>query len=236
MAEFLSQQRRAIIGTLVALNLAVVVATAAWGLWIDPTSWKRFWSLYTGEDTAMTWFSSLQLVFIGVVAYGVWVVTRIEDLRSGGKTPYRWIWLFFAAGFAFLACDEALWIHEWVRNEILRPNEIFTRGERLQDGDVILPFYLLVGLGMLYAFLQVLKQKRSSLVLFLSAVAIMVPVVVLDSFRIGFIDDDYDLKRIFWIGEEIAENGAALLFLVAFLLIFFDRLERFVPSRAPDAT
>ncbi len=234
MLEFLQQQRRAIILVLIALNLAVVLATALWGVWVDPTPWKSFYRLYTDEDTPMTWFSSLQLVFVGLVAYGIWVLSRLEDLRSGGRTPYRWTWMFLALGFLFLACDEALWIHEWVRNEILKPNEIFTGGESLEEGDVLLLFYLLVGLALLGVFYQVLKPHRTSLVLFLSAVAIMVPVVIVDSFRIGFIRESYDLRRVVWIVEEIAENTAELLFLVAFLLIFFDKLGRLVGPSAAD--
>ena len=88
---------------------------------------------------------------------------------------------------------------------------------------------------MLFAFFQVLKQHRTSLILFLSAVAIMIPVVIVDSFRIGFIQQSYDLRRVFWISEEIAENGAELLFLLAFVLIFFDKLERLGGDRTTDA-
>ena len=60
--------------------------------------------------------------------------------------------------------------------------------------------------------------------LFLAAVLIITPLVILDAFHIGWIWNNLNRRFIQIVTEEIGENLAELLFLLSFLLVFFDRL------------
>ncbi|MEE8292589.1 MAG: hypothetical protein V3R80_14030 [Candidatus Tectomicrobia bacterium] len=225
MTTLLQQQKRIIVGTLIAANILFPLFIVLWGHYVDGVGWHRIERLIDREGNSITWFSSVQLLLTGLVAYATYVATQLNDLRDGQETPYRWAWLFLAFGFVFLACDEFFMYHEQLRERILKPNRVLTDIPKFNPGDAGLFVYLAVGLTMSYFFVQILRSNRSSVVLFVSAIAVITPLVILDGFYFEFIRDNPTVRTTYNMIEEIGENIAGLLFLLSFLMILFDRLQ-----------
>ena len=232
MYEFLKQQKKLMVWALVAPTFLVPVLLMVWGHYTQQVPWRRTFGLVGHEGDAITWLSSAQLLLTGLAAYGNYALIKLSDLRTDRRTPYRWVWIFFLVGFVYLACDEAFMFHERIRRHILRPNRLFTDLPLVESGNVVLLFYLLVGMAMLYFFFRVLKSNRHSVRLFIAAVAVIAPVVVIDAIDPAFLERTVVMKEVRNMLEEIFENLAEVLFLLSFLVILFERFEQFLKHSA----
>ena len=97
-------------------------------------------------------------------------------------------------------------------------------------GDIGLFIPLFVGIALSYVIVQALKPNQHSVRLFIAAVLIITPLVFLDAFHIDWIWGNLNRRYIQIVTEEIGENLAELLFLLSFLLVFFDRLSDLMGS------
>jgi hypothetical protein len=96
-------ERKAVFTFLICVNAALV------GLSLIPVPSYTFrsWFDLDQEANVPTWFSSVQLLMIGLVSAGLWRRFAAAGMRSLSRC-----YLMMAAGFLFLSADETATIHE----------------------------------------------------------------------------------------------------------------------------
>ncbi len=209
---------------MILLNLLIPPGIALYARAIG----EHYWTLFWGEDNLITWFSSVQLLLIGMVA---WLNREVAVLaqRLGGEGEGRiraWIWWIFMLGFFFLSLDERFRIHEQVRDQILKPDGLFVGLEYLRPGDVGLYFYLAVGLFFTGFLLAELRRYPWSLAFFVAALLLTLSVAVVDSLPERLMEG-WSWRRFMTSAfEEVGENTAQLLFLLSFTTVLHGRLRR----------
>ncbi|MEL7450555.1 MAG: hypothetical protein AAFN78_15185, partial [Pseudomonadota bacterium] len=177
------------------------------------------WNTSQYERNVITWFSSVQLVLVGVVAYGNFELTGVLR-RVGAVAGRRWIWLLFGCAFVFLAIDERFEFHEFVRDQLLRPADVADDLPGIRSGDITMYVYLAVGLVAAGFLVEALRRNPTALVLFGSAVMLSVAFTLVDT-----LEHDITAEWIwprFWTSafEETAEIWAQGLFALSFLAVF----------------
>ena len=61
---------------------------------------KSYATFFWGERNAITWFSSVQLLLVALIAYANHETASLLDrLGVGDISKRRWLWLVFALGF-----------------------------------------------------------------------------------------------------------------------------------------
>jgi hypothetical protein len=216
--------KRRIIKALILANWGFVAFVMVWAYYVEGDSWRRIVVMFDSEGTPIAWFSSVQLLLVGLVAYGTHVVTRLRDHQLGRITRYRWVWPFLASGFVLLSLDEFFMFHEQLRERIMKPHDLLTSVPGFKPGDIGLFIYLAVGFGVAYFLVQALRPNKTAVRLFFAAIAVITPLVILDAFHVGILWDNLYVRRLYLVTEEVGENIAELLFLLSFVLVFFDRL------------
>jgi hypothetical protein len=194
---------------------------------------RDYAGLFWGEYNAVTWFASVQLLLVALVAYANHEAAGVlQRLGLGDPSRRRWVWLVFAAGFVFLSLDERFEFHEYLRDEVLRPRDLFVV-PFLRKSDVAMYGYLGVGLLLGWLLLDELRARRVSLGLFAGGVVVAAASVLIDTL-------DKSLTRQlpfpdFWTSafEEVGELWAQLLFGLSFLVLLDDRLRRLGDRGAP---
>jgi hypothetical protein len=102
------------------------------------------------RQSALTWWSTAQLLAIALVSFGC--------LRLSRPAPERLLWLAVGCAFVFLAADERFQIHEAVRERLLRPHEIGTGVPGIGPGEIVLPVYALAGLVVAWRLFAVFDR------------------------------------------------------------------------------
>ena len=219
VATLVGETARAQLRRFAILAVALNVLIPA-GMLIDSAlSGDDYWKAFHGEDNLLTWFSSVQLVTIGLVAWAVFLTTE-RAAESAGRTPTvrRWIWVIFALGFVFLALDERFELHEMLRDDAMRPAKLFVDIPWMRAGDIGLFVYLLVGCAFGLVLLTELRRHMPSLWLFLGAIAAAAVIVVIDALPKETVRA-WPMPM-FWnsVFEEMGEQLGQLLFLLSFLV------------------
>jgi hypothetical protein len=217
--EWSRRTARRVVWIFAAANLGVPLGLFAFAAAIGEDYWWFFW----GEGNVMTWFSSVQLVAVAAMAYANHELVRAMRGRIGAvRAGNAWIWATFAAGFVFLAVDEAFEVHEMVRDEVLIPKGMFSGIPLVRPGDIGMYAYLLAGVAAAAFLLSELRRRRSAVIAFGAAVALIAATTFVDSLP----RDIEESISPFWTSafEEIGEIWAQLLFLVAFWLVLDLRL------------
>jgi hypothetical protein len=206
---------------LVAANLLLPLGQIVYA----EASGKNYSDFFWGEWNAITWFSSVQLLLVAALAYANHqVIGTIRNLGvdSDGGTR-RWIWFLFAAGFVFLSLDERFGFHEYLRDDVFRPRDMFNV-PFLRDGDVSLYFYLAVGMVLGLFLLAELRRLRTALFLFGIGVGVAAASVVVDTLA-KEITRTWIFSE-FWTSafEEICEIWAQMFFAFSFMALLDWRL------------
>src|SRR5690606_18933425 len=100
------------VGTLMAINLTLVIST----VYVEIFYHIQFYK----EGYLMTWLSFAHLGLIALVSWMTFKARAPKEATLGWQAWKRklwepqYIWLILAAGFAFLALDEVLMLHEVV--------------------------------------------------------------------------------------------------------------------------
>ena len=221
----------------VVLGVGLPLLLLAWSLTGD----RSPEDVFGGEGNFISWLSSVQMIVIAVVAYlnasAIWHARENARGASGrSRVPGSpWLWVTFAAGFVFLSADEQLMFHEWLRDEVLAPKEMFS-GKYLETGDIGLYIYMAVGCGLMALLAREQGFRSVPMRFFYAAVALAGTVVVFDAIP-------YDVRANQWgiSGsvnqplEEISECWAQLLFCLSFLSALQRRcvVEGVTPAAAP---
>ena len=205
---------------MVALNVLIPLGLGVYAL----ATGRDYAPLFWNEDNLMTWFSSVQLMIIGLIAWLNREMTVLLRRLSPGAPGRAWIWWVFMLGFFFLALDERFRIHEQVRDRWLKPGGFFTGYDYLRPGDVGLYFYLIVGLVFAAFLVAELRRYRWAPGWFAAAVGVAISVTVIDSLPESVVGQ-WPMPR-FWssVFEEVAELTAQLLFLLSFLSVLHGKL------------
>ncbi len=205
--------RRSLLRLVVAVGLfdlcyPVVVFAYAQG------SGQPYWRFFTAEGNFTAWWSSLQLLLLALVT---WVIYRFRALAAGMvKTGVAWLWLVATAAFLLFAIDERFGFHEWLRDTVFRPLDLFTGSAYVIDGDVGLYLFLSLGLATLPLWWRELDHVPARRLL-VAALMLTTLVVVIDSLT------SRTVQRLpfwrFWDYpfEEVGEVWAQWLFLAAFV-------------------
>lgn len=179
---------------------------------------QAYWAMFRSEGNFTAWWSSVQLVLIGILAC-VNYRARTFFAGQGVLPPDRnaWVWLLFAAGFFLFAIDERFNFHELLRDEVFRPLGLFVDSAYIIQGDVGLYLFLFIGLLFTPLLLPELGRRPLSLLLFALALVLTVPVLVIDSLRDSTLRQWPNWRFWDYPFEEVGEVWAQLLFLLAFL-------------------
>jgi hypothetical protein len=183
---------------------AVFVAVITW--WKMP----NWWIWVVREKSPMTWyeFSLLVLCALCLFLAGYW--------EKEARTQK----LLYLLGFAFtyLATDEILAIHEYIRHKILAPRGIYPNEGY---GDIVLLIMMVAGLAVLPSIIRCFKNHKNIYWFFMVGVGLSVLAVVCDSVHI----ESWRATQHYW--EELLETGAMLCFLNAFYLKMIHQKELF---------
>ncbi len=184
-----------------------------------------YWKLFEGEQNAITWFSSVQLLLVGLAAYFNHQVAGLSQSLNPAETGKSyWIWLVFALGFVFLSLDERFEIHQNLREEVLMPLNILVDIPYVRPADVLLFVYMAIGLGFTVFLVRELRRRTLAFVLFIVALALIMASAVMDSLLLE-ITRSWPFPH-FWTSafEETGEIWSQLLFLLSFLTVLQSRL------------
>ncbi len=216
--------RRLLLRLALALGLVNVLLPIGLVLYAEAVG-EVYWWMFWGEGNAITWFSSVQLLIVGVVAYlNYELLGLLGRLGRDGARGNAWIWLVFAAGFIFLALDERFEFHETLREGVLQPLGLFSDMAYVESGYIGLYLYLTVGLVFAAFLFPELRPWRGSLGFFIAALVLSAAFTIVDALPEE--DVAYFLTSFF---EESGEIWAQFLFLLSFLAVLNGRLERLRP-------
>lgn len=111
------------------------------------------------EGRISTYLSCGQLLLTAFFAWRTLLVRRRQIPWSGWRTPWV-VWFFVAAGFVYLALDDALRFHERIDHLIHKIFHLHETGLSDRIDDLIIPLYGVMGLAVLYVYRRELLSLR----------------------------------------------------------------------------
>ncbi len=181
-----------------------------------------------GEGSPVTIASIFMLLATAVVNYRIFRIRAKSGFRLREAAS---VWLLIAAGFLFLAIDEAAQIHENL--DRLMHYLLSMRETALTDraDDLIVAFYGLIGIGVLYVYRSELVRFRVMLPYLAAGFALFSVQVLLDVATnrseyvhwLGLSDWSAALvKQLSGIAEECIKLSAEAVFLLGFVRVLRD--------------
>jgi len=203
--------------------IVLVVSNVFMPLLLTYNGWPKPWRAFDGEESWINWYSVCQCTAIAGLAFVIWGVTVLGRRVGTDRVVRSWPWLVFAAGFMAMSADEGLQGHERIREEILVPHGWFTHLKIFIPGDVVLMFYVLVGLVFSWFLLAELRRDRASLGFFVTAICLVGLSAFQDALDIDFVQSR-SYRHFQTIAEELAEIWSQMLFAGAFVRLLFLKL------------
>jgi len=203
--------------------IVLVSANVLMPLLLTYRGWPKPWRAFDGEESWINWYSVCQCTAIAVLAFVIWGVTVLGRRLGTERVSRAWPWLIFAAGFMAMSADEGLQGHEQIREKFLVPHGWFTDLKIFIPGDVVLMFYVLVGLGLSWFLLAELRRDRASLIAFGVAICLVGIAAFQDALDIEFVRRR-SFRHFQTIAEELAEIWSQMLFAGAFVRLLFQKL------------
>lgn len=185
---------------------------------------QPLWTLFRSEYSLATWFSSVQLVLLALLAYTIYCVLELSRRQRGLPVRHRWVWALVAAGFVVLALDERFEFHAMLRDHLFRPAGLWADSAWFIPGDVGLHLFFVIGLLFTPFLLGELRQARKALPLFVLALLLTFVVLLIDSLNDSTMYTWPAWRFWDYTFEEMGEIWAELLFLLAFLRVLERRL------------
>lgn len=201
---------------------------SAWGgttlfvVMLMASSWPRYWNYIAAENSTMGWLQSVLLFACGFAA------ALLASLAYADKCTRRrqWLWSAMAVAFVMLMLDEALMLHERIRERFLEPTGI-KLFPWMVTGDLAIPFYALCGLATLYFLFRELSAYPWSRIFLLAGAGFALAAVAIDSVQ--------TVGRWPQTVEELLEVGAELSFWSAMMKAVFHELENRIRTHDKSA-
>jgi uncharacterized membrane protein len=178
-----------------------------------------YWSYVIYEKSPFGWYEALLLFLCFVFAgYNLFLVYTAERRVN---VP----WLILSAGFFYLTLDEKFALHESIRENFFKSNDItldiFFWTEK---GDYVLLLLMAAGLFMLPFILKELKKNAKSFIFFIIAVIFGAAAVLTDSADLSLFSAD--TQKILQYAEEIFETASSLFFMNSFFVSALKRIQK----------
>ena len=208
----------------------VIVPNVVFPIWLYWYGGDTPWRAFRGEESPINWFSSVQCAMLGAFALTVFLVTRYGRATGVDPIPRAWPWALLSFGFFFLSFDERFEFHENIRELYLKPRDVATSISWLKPGDIVLPLYALAGIALTFYLIKDLSRHRRSLILFVSALALIVITAFQDSLVLGLFENP-TWRHAQIIAEETGEIWAQALFAMSMILFSFHKLRPFLDAQ-----
>ncbi len=179
-----------------------------------------YWSYIIYEKSPMGYYEALLLFFCFLIALLNFIVShRYEE-------KWNLSWIILTLGFLYLTLDEKFAIHETIREEYFKPNNLTLEFLFwVEKGDYVLMFVFLVGLCAMPILYKEIKKYRKSMILFLLALIFTAGAVFTDSIDLKGID--FSLQKFIQYMEEVFETTGMLLFLNSFVGILIEKRKEY---------
>ncbi len=187
-------------------NLGALLCFVLW-------DWPEWWVNVNFEASPLTWFSSVQLILIGLCCALNGLLARQEATGARLWREQGWAWLGLAAGFWFLSIDERFQIHERLREGFFKPRGIGTELPGIGPGDFMLLLYAAAGVAVCTRLWRYF-QSRFARGALLAAILVALTSTVMDA--IDFHSMAKETLRREQFVEEILETLAQMLLFVTF--------------------
>jgi hypothetical protein len=158
-----------------------------------------------GEGMFVSVLSAMQIIAIACVSLWIFQMragegeTRLPrglagraDVAAASRAGYR-LWLLASVGFLWLACDEALAIHEWIDHRIHHVLSLRESPWTDRLDDLIVLSYGVIGLSAMWRWRNELALFRRVRHLFIAAFALFFIMVGLDLLTNGY---DVDISQL----------------------------------------
>jgi len=225
-----------VVDQLERLSLILLVsANLVAPLFLVLAGWPKPWRAFDGEESPINWFSSTQCAMIALLALVIYAMTVLGRRAGTEPIPRAWPWAVFSLGFLAMSADEGFQGHERIRDEFLVPRGLYIESDAFLEGDVVLMFYVLVGLGLSYFLFAELRRDKASLIAFIVAIGLVGLAAFQDALDVEFVQSR-SFRHFQTIAEELAEIWAQMLFAGAFVRLLFLKLRLFLTGTAPGSS
>ncbi len=197
-----------------AANIGFVLFCVAW-------AWPNWWEQINDEESALTWFSSCQLLVCGLTCLAIAFLRKVEGAKPRLSLD-AYVWPLLSAAFFFLSVDERFMIHERLREQVFKPSGAEVPG--VNPGDFATILYAAGGLAVATRLWGLMgRQARFLFGLGLAAAS---TAVVIDT--ANFLGGDHLVKQFL---DELLETTAQMFFLTAFVAQFWEHAKGLVAPR-----
>lgn len=211
MKKWVNKTTLIVIGAIFTINISFLFV-AVWAGWPD------WWVNINYELSPLTWFSSVQLILVGISCLSISALSGIQNARGADPIDGGRLWGVLGIGFFFLAIDERFQIHERIREGIFKPHNIGTSLPGIGAGDFLLILYAAVGLIIAYKLFKSIKECAGARRWFIAAILLSAIAVCLDAPDMH--RENLMFFRKMQFIEEIIETAAQASFLSSFILYF----------------
>jgi len=172
------------------------------------------------EGTKLTLFSSLQLLFIAVLCWLIFL-KRYGSRRQVQAKAYFIVWALISIGFMLLAYDEYFQLHETIDHLIHSYFNMRETGWSDPIDDFLIAVYGLIGLGVIYSCREELKRFRDVRAVLTTAFVFLAGMVILDAVTNGVdVVADVSQRMPLELMEDVLKYLAEGLFLVCALICY----------------
>jgi hypothetical protein len=189
------------------MAFAVPVGNFVWVFLSVYLAWPEWWIYVNYEQSPLTWFSSVQLMLIGVVCGAIaHFQNRARDL---------WLWSGMGAAHFYFSLDERFQFHERMRDRFFKPHDIGTHIPGVGAGDFLFLIFAAAGLVVFYFLVRSMWKFRGPSLIFALGIVFALIAVISDAQPIQVNDLMAARTEQFW--EEIFETLAQMSFLTSFV-------------------
>ncbi len=177
-----------------------------------------YWSYMIYEKSPIAWLDTFLL-------FSCCVITAINLFFSFKKNrKINIAWLILSIGFLYLTLDERFAIHESIRENILKPQNVkIDILFWVEKGDYVLIFLAIIGLMLTPIIIKEIRNNKKALIYFVIAIIFSLLAIGDDSIDLKGLD--IGLQKLLQYIEEVCEAFGMLFYLNAFAVIFFEHLE-----------
>lgn len=167
---------------------------------------NEYWRYIIYEKSPMGYYEATVLF----LCFGLSLINCIKYYKDNNKINIRRA--VIVAGFFYLFLDEKFAIHEYIREQILKPNKIkIDILYWMEPGDYALLGVLILGLITAIFLLKELKKNKRGFIFFIIGVLFSIMAVLDDSLNLKGMN--IEIQKMIQYAEEIIETCGMICFL-----------------------